>query len=129
MRSEFFKEEEFKCHCGTCGSTGKEMSAPFLITLNLLRARYERPMIISSGYRCPGYNAKVSHSGLQGPHTTGKAVDVAIGGHEAYALIKEAMQLGFTGIGVQQVGAHRFLHLDMLANGENGCPRPTVWSY
>jgi hypothetical protein len=32
------------------------------------------------------------------------------------------MHLGFTGIGVKQTGAGRFIHLDLRAT-------PTVWSY
>jgi hypothetical protein len=35
-----------------------------------------------------------------------------------------AMEAGFTGIGVQQKGTGRFLHLDTL----EGDLRPTVWS-
>jgi zinc D-Ala-D-Ala carboxypeptidase len=35
-----------------------------------------------------------------------------------------ALEAGFTGIGVQQKGTGRFLHLDTLEN-----LRPTVWSY
>jgi hypothetical protein len=33
--------------------------------------------------------------------------------------------MGFTGIGVQQKGSRRFIHLDVLQNP----PRPNVWSY
>jgi hypothetical protein len=39
-----------------------------------------------------------------------------------------ALAKGFTGIGVQQKGGGRFIHLDNLPNGP-GQPRPTVWSY
>jgi hypothetical protein len=35
------------------------------------------------------------------------------------------MELGFTGIGVQQKGTGRFIHVDLTV-GQN---RPTVWSY
>jgi len=36
-----------------------------------------------------------------------------------------ALELGFTGIGVQQKGTGRFPHLDTLEEP----PRPNVWSY
>lgn len=34
----------------------------------------------------------------------------------------------FTGIGIQQKGGDRYIHLDNLPNAP-GQPRPTVWSY
>jgi RimJ/RimL family protein N-acetyltransferase len=39
-----------------------------------------------------------------------------------------ALALGFTGMGFQQKGNSRFLHLDDLPDAP-GQPRPTVWSY
>ena len=35
---------------------------------------------------------------------------------------------GFTGIGVNQKGGGRFIHLD-IAEIENYSPRPHIWSY
>jgi zinc D-Ala-D-Ala carboxypeptidase len=39
--------------------------------------------------------------------------------------LRLAFKLGFTGIGVQQKGSGRFIHLDTMEGGT----RPTVWSY
>jgi hypothetical protein len=50
-------------------------------------------------------------------------------GHEVYVLTKLAMQHGFTGIGLKQHGASRFLHLDDLPNGNPTGPRPWIWTY
>jgi zinc D-Ala-D-Ala carboxypeptidase len=91
-----------------------------------VRVKYGKAMIIASGYRCPEYNVRVSTTGPNGPHTMG-AVDVSVRGSNAHELLTAALACGVRGIGVQQVGAARFLHLDMLT--DPGHPRPWVWSY
>ena len=42
--------------------------------------------------------------------------------------ITHAQEYGFTGIGVNQKGNSRFIHLDIADHSEER-PRPTVWSY
>lgn len=120
----YFSVGEFKCkHCGV-----QHMDDQFLLKLDELRHRYGKPLSVTSGYRCPQYNAKVSSTGLTGPHTTGHAADLLVDRGNAYHLLQLALELGFTGIGVQQKGAARFIHVDDLPNA-SGQPRPTVWSY
>lgn len=85
-------------------------------------------MTVTSGYRCPKYNAQVSETGLGGPHTTGHAADFSIRGSEAYRLVGAAMRRGFTGVGVSQKGDSRFIHLDDLPITVTS-PRPRIWSY
>lgn len=101
--------------------------------LEALRTRYGRPLVVSSGARCPAYNATVSGTGETGPHTTGQAVDLVIARGEAFNLLRLVYQqthlgVGFTGIGFKQHGDKRFMHLDDLPNAP-GQPRPTIWSY
>ena len=103
-------------------------AADFQKKLERLRERFGKPLAVTSGARCPDYNAKVADTGRTGPHTKGRAVDLAIRGGDALHLITLAVEQGFTGIGVSQKGASRFLHLDDLPN-EDGQPRPWVWSY
>lgn len=123
---KYFKAEEFKCRCG-CEANLIENS--FVLKLDDLREQYGRPMVVSSGYRCPKHNAAVSSTGATGPHTTGRAVDIAISRAEAVLLLAFALAGGtFTGFGINQKGGARFLHLDDLPNGP-GVPRPTIWSY
>ncbi len=95
--------------------------------LEALRAAVGRPLPVTSGYRSPAHNAAVSETGLAGPHTTGLAVDLGVSGDLAFAVVKAALILGFTGIGVSQRGPFekRFVHLDRLTAG----PRPAIWSY
>ena len=125
MSYRFFKLEDFACKCG-CGTN--LIDPQFVQDLDDLRAEYGMPLIVNSGYRCPAHNAQVSDTGDGGPHTTGRAADLAVDRGNAYRLLKLAMNRGFTGIGVQQRGGARYLHLDNLPNSP-GQPRPTLWSY
>lgn len=122
----YFKLSEFTCKCG-CGEN--RIDSHFVTLLEELRHKYGKPLIVNSGYRCPEYNNEVSETGMDGPHTTGRAVDLGIDGPEAFRLLKVAMDLGyFTGVGIKQKGKSRFIHLDNLLNLV-GSPRPRVWSY
>lgn len=122
---KYFKPEELKCKCGKCESTGHEMDVEFMRKLDALREHLNFPLVITSAYRCPTHNKAVSVTGTVGPHTTGKAVDISISHKQAYELIKAAPDFGFLGIGIQQKGSGRYIHLDTI-DGEG---RPTIWSY
>jgi zinc D-Ala-D-Ala carboxypeptidase len=120
-----FTKEEVACRCG-CGLVP---SMWFMQKVEKLRLRYGKPLVVSSGARCPSYNRTVSKTGSNGPHTK-DAIDFQISGTDAYMLLRHALELGFTGIGINQKGPHnkRFIHLDNLPN-EQGQPRAWVWSY
>lgn len=125
--SKYFTLEEMKCRCGKCGSDGSEMKQQFMDKLDAAREKFG-PITIASPYRCPAYNERVSTTGPNGPHTTGRASDVVVSREDAYKLLQIAYEVGFTGIGVKQTGISRYLHFDDLTQAE-GYPRPTVWSY
>ncbi len=120
-----FTRDEFKCHCGNCVN---EIQDSFIDRMQKLRTLLGFPLSITSGYRCPAYNAKVSGTGLTGPHTKGRAADIAVSREQAFRLVSMASTLGFTGIGVSQKGNSRYIHLDDLP-AASGQPRPTIWSY
>ena len=84
----------------------------------------QRPLIVSSGFRCEDHNQMVCTTGRKGPHTLAKATDVLISGERAMVLFEKARQIGFSGIGLSQKGNHasRFVHLDTL-------PRKALFSY
>lgn len=123
----FFTKDELKCKCGKCGSVGLEMNPAYMTKIVALRQYLKFPLPITSAYRCPEYNAKVSTTGLHGPHTTGRAMDIAVRNEKAFQLIDVAKAFGFTGIGIQQKGDSRFVHIDDLELP--AYPRPNVWSY
>ena len=117
-----FGEDEFRCkHSGQC-----VMVPEFMARLQRLRIAYGRPMTVTSGYRHPTHPIEAAKA-APGAHSTGRAVDIAVQGADAVRLIALAIAEGFTGIGVQQKGSGRFIHLDDLPSG--AFPRPTVWSY
>lgn len=119
-----FSRSELACRCG-CGMLPE---IDFMERVEAVRERFGRPMTVTSAARCPAHNARVSGTGATGPHTTGRAIDLAVRGWDALSVIKIALDCGFTGIGVNQKGGSRFIHLDDLPN-KPGQPRPTVWSY
>ena len=122
--SRYFKATEF-----TCSHTSTEkMDQNFIDKLNNLREAYGKPMTISSGYRDATHPIEAKKKGKGGSHTTGQAADIFISRGEAFKLLSLAFNLGFTGIGVNQKGGARFLHLDTLENSPVR-PRPTIWSY
>ena len=131
MKSKWphFSKEELSCHgtCAHCSGSDERMNNRFMGTLEAIRADCGFALPVSSGYRCPQYNAKVSHTGINGPHTTGKAVDIVVSGQEAYILIGVAMAHGIKRIGVNQKGPmeKRFIHLD---DADSQC-KPWIWTY
>jgi len=119
-----FTEKELRCNC--CGVN--LMNDEYLERLQTVRNKFGSAMYLNSGYRCPVHNAKISALGsMDGPHTTGRAVDVKVSGHNALRLISIALDCGMQGVGIKQHGeyASRFVHLDDLTAGV----RPHIWSY
>lgn len=125
MTYKYFTDKELACQGGPCCGGEQKMNTVFMNKLDQIRHRLGFPLRVTSGYRCPAHNANISHTGTTGPHTTGRAVDIAIQGEDAFKLIEIAMAFGMTGIGVSQKGNKRFIHIDDLEHGL----RPRVWSY
>ena len=120
-----FSTAEMACTC--CHKS--DMDEEFMRVLQSIRDEIQRPLKISSGYRCEKRNQQVSSTGKNGPHTFAKAADVLISGAAAMRLYDIARKHGVSGIGMSQKGVHskRFVHLDTLTPEEG--PRPTIWTY
>jgi uncharacterized protein YcbK (DUF882 family) len=119
-----FSDAELACKCG-CGMLPAK---DFMDKIEALRLSVGFALPVTSAARCPDHNARVSGSGRTGPHTTGRAIDFGVFGSKAHAVLTAALARGFTGIGVQQKGGGRFIHLDDLP-ATSQRPRPYVWSY
>jgi uncharacterized protein YcbK (DUF882 family) len=116
-----FSRKEMACqHCGAEGIRPELMDK-----LQAMRTEYGKPMTITSGYRCPQHPVEAKKA-TPGAHALGLAADIGVQGAEAHAVLALAMKHGFNGIGVQQKGTGRFIHVDVATNQ---LPRPTVWSY
>ena len=131
FETKHFSQKELECKCGKCEFPG--MDKNFMELLEAVRTDpdWNRPMSISSAYRCPEHNSNVSSTGEEGPHTTGKAIDVRLSGKDAHLFLGIAMGYDFSGVGIAQKGSHgsRFIHLDTLEQEETSGPRPWIWSY
>lgn len=113
-----FAKSEFDCK--ETGENG--MQHEFMQLLQALRTRYGKPMVITSGYRSPRHSVE-ARKAQPGTHAQGIACDVLVSGGDALLIVKIAIDLGFTGIGVsQKAGSPRFIHLDIA-------PRHAIWSY
>ena len=112
---KYFKLSEFDCK-----ETGENfMNQDFLIMLDMLREECGFPFIITSGYRSVDHSIEKAKK-TPGTHTKGIAADIFVrNGNEKYLIIKYAMKLGFTGVGV----AKNFIHVDTRNT------TPVVWSY
>ena len=116
-----FSAKEFICsHCG-----GDGIQEALLGKLQAMRTEYGKAIKITSGYRCPQHPIEAKKSS-PGAHALGLAADIAAEGEEAYKILNLAFKHGFTGIGVQQKGTGRFVHVD-VRSGQ--LPTPAVWSY
>lgn len=124
MALRYFQVSEFSCKGSNCCGGANLMQSAFLEELDELRHRCGFPFVITSGFRCPVHNARVSSTGSTGPHTTGRAADIAVSHERATEVLQHALAMKFTGFGVNQKGGGRFLHLDTL-----GRPTRTIWSY
>ena len=123
---QYFTHDELHCKCGCAEAPMKDK---FMETLIDIREEFDRPMIITSGFRCAAHNNKIGGA-KDSPHRHGQAVDISTSLEDAYDLICLAIRKGMTGIGVKQNGlmTGRFIHLDNMKSAK-GRPRPTVWSY
>lgn len=122
-----FSYPELRCRCGKCNSDGTEMQPAFMEQLQKLRDLHGKPLVVTSAYRCPRHPVE-ARKGAPGAHSLGCAVDIACRGAEALEILRLALSLPISGVGISQNGASRFIHLDM-APAATGRPRPTLWSY
>lgn len=115
-----------------CRETGEcRYDLKFLVALQALRSQCGFALSVSSGYRSPQHSAERDKA-QPGAHTYGCAVDLKVSGDKAYIVLREALKMGFTGIGIAQRGDHakRFIHLDRMSTKvAPGFPRPALFSY
>ena len=120
-----FNPEEFQCK-----SSGElKISEALLDFLQAYRNALGKGVSINSGYRCPEHNNSVSSTGLDGPHTTGWAIDISTNSQTQYQLLKFAMSYNPQPLGIGI--AKTFTHIDFLTtdNGDKYIVRPNVWKY
>lgn len=116
-RWSHFSIPELACRCGGRFCQSSYWHDPdFLDALEALRASAGRPLIVTSGHRCAQWNAAIGGAPLSQHKQI--AVDIALLGHDRFALRDAALRNGFRGQGL----ARTFIHLDRRA-------RPATWFY
>lgn len=109
-----FSKSEFDCQ-----ETGdNEMQCGFMERLQVLRNRYAKPMTVTGGYRSPNHSIE-RRKDKPGTHAQGIAADIAISASDRYRFVALAVELGFSGIGIDE----HFVHLDISKT------RFAIWSY
>ena len=116
-----FAPEEFRCKCGRMECNALTTPAKTLLErLEVVRSEYGQPMTVTSGIRCPWWNAQQGgkpHSS----HLTGYAADVACSASvDRYAMLESAFRV-FTRIGIGK----SFLHFGC----DPALPMRVVWLY
>jgi uncharacterized protein YcbK (DUF882 family) len=112
---KYFKLSDFNCQ----ETNENNMSEEFIHKLDELRAACGFPFYITSGYRSEKHSIE-SKKSKPGTHAQGIAADIAVnGGAQRMAVVKNALAMGFTGVGV----ARGFIHVDIRKT------TPVMWKY
>ena len=103
-----FQIKEFACKDGT---DLIKIDDELVEKLQIIRAYYNKPVIINSGYRTYAHNKKVGGS-TNSQHLLGKACDIVVKGISPKTVGEFAKKIGFTGVGIYK----DFVHVDTRPN-------------
>lgn len=96
-------------------------SLKLLEVLDTIREQYGHAITVTSGVRCPAYNAKVGGV-VNSEHITGEGADLLVPNSlERFYMIQAALQAGITRIGVGET----FLHVGINPS----MPQHIIWLY
>ena len=115
-----FTPDEVKCqHCGEL-KIDEEL-------MDLIQEARETfgPLTITSGFRCSEHNNNISSTGPTGPHTTGKAIDIATKSSQQRKELIDYFASKVSGLGI----AKSFIHIDLLTSEDGFDARPNSWIY
>ena len=102
--AEHFRLREFECPCCHC----VRLSSALLAALVELRREWGKPILISSGYRCPAHNTRVKGA-PRSLHMVGQAADVVVPLNEQGVVEILARRSGFSQL--ISYGRRNFMHL------------------
>ena len=113
MKFKYFTRSEFDCQ-----ETGEnKIPDAFIHRLDSLRGRCGFPFVVVSGYRSEKHSIEAAKDS-PGEHTRAAADIRVANASQRYTLVREALDMGFAGIGV----AKTFIHVDDRAI-------PAMWTY
>ena len=111
MTSKHFNSKSDKmilCPCGKCRPV--KLNPNIYTLLELVRAKFNKPVNISSGYRCKNHNATIKNASPRSQHIKANAVDIYIKGVDPvviYSFLTELFPCMF-GFGLYST----FVHID-----------------
>ena len=120
----YFTIKEFDCQCGqdTCEARKLGPHVELVKRLTKLREALGKPIIISSGLRCPEWN-RVQGGKLDSAHLTGQAADLSCGDSQRRW---QLLSLIFTHKLFVRVGiGDTFLHVDINPDKQS----EVLWLY
>jgi uncharacterized protein YcbK (DUF882 family) len=113
--SKHFSRYEFRCKCKPlCGMD--TIDAETLTVLEQIREHFDKPIRITSAFRCFDHNLAVGGS-FDSQHTKGRAADIQIEDttpDEVYAFI-DSLYPNKYGVGLYTNGKGAFVHVDTRA--------------
>jgi len=108
----------FNCPCGECHYSP---STTLINRLNEAREEAGIPFIVTSGPRCPHYNAHIKGA-TYSEHIDGDGADISCTDSRTRSkIINAALKVGFTRIGV----ARSFIHLGVSPSND----QDVIWVY
>lgn len=114
---KYFKPSEFACRCGC----GKADISPLLVEqLGRVRGVYGKPMVVTSGVRCPSHNEAVGGK-ADSAHLSGLAVDVACDNSLDRWNLLSLCLMYFSRVGISKT----FIHVDI----DTSKPQDVCWLY
>lgn len=114
--TEHFKLKEFACK----NSEAVIVSEKLCYVLEAIRTHFGKPVVVTSGYRTPEYNAKVGGA-AKSRHMLGIAADIQISGVKPADVATYARTLmpTYGGIGIYSTFTHIDIRSD-IANWKEG---------
>lgn len=124
-----FTSDEFDCHgSGCCSITLVDQK--LVNYLQDIRSHFNKPVNISSGYRCAKHNKSIGGA-TSSYHMKGQAADIYIDGVSPIEIARYAEQKGILGIGLYETNKDgHFVHIDTRTSksfwyGQDEAPRAT----
>lgn len=122
-----FEPQEFKCECGGKYCTGypNYMKMNQLRHLQAIRDHWKRPMVVTSGLRCRGWNNYLRGSAVNSKHLCGSATDFYMQGvtdtlanrKRNIPWIKKQPNHTYTyGNGINSVGTGKYVYAPYMGN-------------
>ena len=107
-----FKSTEFDCNgYGCCTET--VIDEDLVKILQEIRTHFNKPVNISSAYRCEKHNSSIANASKQSKHVYGMAADIVVTGVDPVEVAKYAESIGVLGIGLYDTDTDgHFVHVD-----------------